>query len=113
MMPLMALNMIHSIRLLSNYLPDFAAKCVEGIVANEDHCKHYFERSVGLATALSPFVGYLNAAEIAHEAAKTGESVKALAIRKGIVTEGEFDRITNPLTVTIPENEKRKGVKRK
>ncbi len=113
MMPLMALNMIQSIRLLSNYLPDFAAKCVEGIVANEDHCKHYFERSVGLATALSPFVGYLNAAEIAHEAAKTGESVKALAIRKGIVTEGEFDRITNPLTVTIPENEKRKGVKRK
>ncbi|GAB4330818.1 MAG: aspartate ammonia-lyase [Candidatus Abyssubacteria bacterium] len=114
MMPLMALNMIQSIRLLSNYLPDFTERCVRGITADSERCLHYFERSVGLATALSPRVGYLKAAEIAHESIRSGESIKALAIRKGIVTEKEFDRITDPLTVALPKKKKKgKGEKRK
>lgn len=97
MMPLMALNLLHSIRFLANYLPDFSNYCVKGIVANEERCRHYFERSVGLATALSPYIGYLNAAEIAHEAATTGKSIRSIAVGKEIVSEAEFDRISDPL----------------
>jgi len=111
MMPLMALNLLHSIRFLANYMPDFVDYCVKGIVANKERCKHYFERSVGLATVLSPYIGYLNAAEIAHEAATTGESILSIAVGKGILSEAEFDRIANPLrktTATAPAAGKRK-----
>ncbi len=98
MMPLMALNLLQSIRILANYLPDFTAKCIEGIVANKERCTEYFERSLGLATALSPYIGYLKAAEIVHEALRSGESIKGIALRRGILSEAEFDRITNPLS---------------
>jgi len=98
MMPVMAFNVLQSIRLLANYLPDFTGRCIEGIEVNQDRCTQYFEKSVGLATALSPYIGYLKAAEIAHEAVSSGESIKSLAIAKGIVSEAEFDGITNPLS---------------
>ncbi len=103
MMPVMALNLLCSIRLFANYLPDFTDKCVTGITANEERCRQYFERSVGLATALSPYVGYLEAAEIAHEASRSGESIRDIALRRGILSEREFDKITSPLVRTIPK----------
>jgi aspartate ammonia-lyase len=102
MMPLMAFNLLQSMRLLSNYLPYFVKECLEGITANKDRCRRYFEGSIGLATVLSPFIGYLKAAEIAHEAYDSGESIKSLAIRKGILSEAEFERITDPLRQTSP-----------
>jgi len=97
MMPLMAFNLLQSIRLLSRYIPDFVDKCVSGITANRERCRKYFENSVGLATALSPHIGYLNAAEIVHQSLVTGESIKSLAIKRGIMTEKEFDAATSPL----------------
>ncbi len=96
MMPSMALNLLQSIRLLANYLPDFAERCVKGIVANRERCAEYFERSLGLATALSRYIGYLKAAEVVHEAVRTGASIKEIAIGRGILSESEFDRITSP-----------------
>ncbi len=98
MMPSMALNLLQSIRLLSSYLPDFTERCIKGIVADKKRCTEYSERSLGLATALSPYIGYLKAAEIVHEALRSGESIKSIALRKGILSESEFNRITNPLS---------------
>jgi aspartate ammonia-lyase len=97
MMPLMAYNLLQSIRLFSQYVPDFVDKCVSGITANEKRCREYFENSVGLATALNPHIGYLHAAEIAHQSLLSGESIKHLAIKRGIMTEREFEAVTNPL----------------
>lgn len=98
MMPSMALNVLQSMSLLANYIPDFVEKCVKGIEANKDRCSQYADRSLGLATALNPYIGYLKAAEIVHSALSSGESIRDIAIRKGILSESEFDRITNPLS---------------
>ncbi len=103
MMPVMALNLLRSIRLFANYIPDFVERCVDGITADKARCRQYFERSVGLATALSPYVGYLKAAEIVHESRSSGESIKNLATKKGILSKSEFERITNPLTSDGPK----------
>jgi len=98
MMPSMALNLLQSIRLLSNYLPDFTERCVKDIAANKERCSEYYERSLGLATALSPYIGYLRAAELAHEALAAGKSIRSVALQKGILSEAEFDRIVDPLS---------------
>jgi len=111
MMPSMALNLLQSIRLLANYLPDFTEKCIAGIAVNERRCKRYHERSLGLATALSPHIGYLKAAEIVHEAIASDTSIRTIAVERGILTGAEFDRITNPLKSTAsgkPSGGKRK-----
>jgi aspartate ammonia-lyase len=97
MMPLMAYNLLQSMRLFSNYIPDFIEKCIVGITANSERCRQYFEHSVGLATALNPHIGYLKAAEIAHQSILTGESIKSLAVKRGIMTAEEFEAVTNPL----------------
>ncbi|UCD58152.1 MAG: aspartate ammonia-lyase [Candidatus Hydrogenedentota bacterium] len=112
MMPLMAFNLLESIRLLARYIPDFTERCVKGITVNRDRCTQYFERSIGLATALSPYVGYLKAAEIAHEAFSSGESIKSLAIKKGILSEAEFERTTNPLGNVAPGTGGRRNPKK-
>ena len=112
MMPSMALNLLQSIRLLANYLPDFTEQCVRGIVANEKRCAEYYERSLGLATALNPYIGYLKAAEIVHEALRTGESIRDIAIARGIVSESEFEKITSPVSdgvVGKPRKSRAKG----
>jgi aspartate ammonia-lyase len=103
MMPSMALNLLQSIRLLSTYIPDFTEKCVEGIAANKERCMQYHERSLGLATALSPHIGYLKAAEIVHQALSSAKSIKTITIEHGILSEAEFERITNPLKSNSPE----------
>jgi aspartate ammonia-lyase len=109
MMPSMALNLLQSIRLLSRYLPDFSERCIAGITANRKRCVEYHERSLGLATALSPVIGYLRAAEIVHEALASGESIKSIAVRSGILSEEEFERITNPIVLSTAK--KRAGRK--
>jgi len=108
MMPSMALNVLQSIRLLANYLPDFTERCVKGIEANRKRCADYHERSLGLATALSPYIGYLRAAEVVHEALGSGDSIKEIAVGRGILSEAEFDRITNPVSDDAPKSRKRK-----
>ncbi|RJP21735.1 MAG: aspartate ammonia-lyase [Candidatus Abyssobacteria bacterium SURF_5] len=107
MMPLMAYNLLQSMRLLSSYLPDFIEKCITGITANEERCRRYFEGSVALATALNPHIGYLNAAEIAHQSLLTGESIKKLAIQRGIMTEEQFEAVTDPLHTNAPRSKGR------
>jgi aspartate ammonia-lyase len=111
MMPLMAYNLLHSLRLLSNYLPDFVEKCVNGITPNVERCRKYFENSVGLATALNPHIGYLNAAEVVHQSLQTGESIKRLVIQRGIMSEKEFEAATNPLSVGAPGKARNKSRK--
>jgi aspartate ammonia-lyase len=108
MMPLMAYNLLQSMRLLSNYIADFIQKCVNGITANKERCREYFEKSVGLATALNPHIGYLHAAEIAHQSLLTGESIRSITLKRGIMTEKEFETATDPLNVVLPKDSKKK-----
>jgi len=96
MMPVIMHNMLFSIRILTNYLPVFRRKCVEGIVVNEKRCTQYLEKNPALATFLSPYIGYLEAAQIAKQALEEGRSVKEIALEKGLLKPEELERILDP-----------------
>jgi len=96
MMPVIMHNMLFSIQILTNYLPIFRKKCVEGIVVNEKRCAQYLEMNPALATFLSPHIGYLEAAKIAKQALQEGRSVKEIALEKGLLKPEEIERILNP-----------------
>jgi aspartate ammonia-lyase len=96
MMPVIMHNILFSIRILTNYLPVFRRKCVEGITVNEKRCSKYLEKNPALATFLSPHIGYLEAAKVAKQALEEGRSVKEIALEKGLFTPEEIERILDP-----------------
>jgi aspartate ammonia-lyase len=96
MMPVIMHNILFSIRILTNYLPIFRRKCVEGISVNEKRCAQYLEKNPALATFLSPHIGYLEAAKIAKQALEEGRSVKEIVLEKGVLKPEELDRILDP-----------------
>ena len=73
-----------------------------GITANENRCRYLVENSVGIITAICPHVGYQKAAEIAKEAIKTGEPIRNLILRDGILTDQELQKILDPMNLTEP-----------
>jgi fumarate hydratase class II len=82
--PLMARNLLESIRLLASASRLFAEKCVDGIEANESQLTEYAELTLSAATALNPFIGYDLATEIVKEAATSGRSLRDVARDKGV-----------------------------
>ncbi|MEO1115301.1 MAG: class II fumarate hydratase [Pseudomonadota bacterium] len=94
--PVMAYNMLQSIRLLADASLSFTDRCVAGIKANEDNITDLMERSLMLVTALAPAIGYDKATEIAKTAHKNGTSLREEALKLGFVTEEEFDRLVRP-----------------
>jgi fumarate hydratase class II len=91
MMPVLAHNLLESIRLLSAASATFAAKCVDGIEANRARAQELLERNAIVVTALNPHIGYDNGARIAKQAAATGRSVRELVLEAGLMTPEELD----------------------
>jgi fumarate hydratase class II len=89
--PLIARNLLQSIRLLANTSNAFAEKCVEGIQANAEGCHRSAESTLAAATALNPYIGYDRAAEIVKEAASSGRMLREVAYEKG-VDEETYDK---------------------
>jgi aspartate ammonia-lyase len=96
MTPVIMYNMLFSIELLTNYLPVFRKKCVEGIAVDEKRCAEYLEKNPALATFLSPHIGYLEASKIAKQALEEGRSVKEIALEKGLLKPEELEKIFDP-----------------
>ena len=82
--PLMARNLLDSIRLLASAARLFAEKCVDGIEANREQCERYAELTLSAATALNPYIGYDKASEIVKEAAASGRSIRDVAREAGV-----------------------------
>jgi len=82
--PLLARNILDSVKLLASAARLFAEKCVDGIVANRETCEHYAELTLSAATALNPYIGYDRATEIVKEAASSGRSLREVAREKGV-----------------------------
>ena len=82
--PLIARNLLDSIRLLASASRLFADKCVDGIEANRETCERYAELNLITATALNPYIGYDLATEIVKEAAASGRSLRDVALEKGV-----------------------------
>ena len=82
--PLLARNLLDSIRLLASASRLFAEKCVDGIEANRETCQRYAELTLSAATALNPYIGYDKATEIVKEAASSGKSLREVAREQGV-----------------------------
>jgi fumarate hydratase, class II len=99
--PLIARNVLDSIRLLAAASRLFAEKCVEGIEANRETCERYAELTLSAATALNPYVGYDKATEIVKEAAASGRSLREVAREAG-VDEETLDKALDYRAMTDP-----------
>jgi fumarate hydratase class II len=82
--PLMARNLLDSIKLLASAARLFADKCIDGIEANREQCERYAELTLSAATALNPYIGYDKATEIVKEAAASGRSIRDVAREAGV-----------------------------
>ena len=105
MMPVMAHNLLCSIRLLGNAADIFADKCISGIVADQERCQELVELSMAMVTSLAPKIGYDRAAEIAKESAKTGRTVRQICLEKKVLPEAELNAALDPVAMTEPGGE--------
>ena len=101
--PLLARNILDSVKLLASASRLFAEKCVDGIEANRETAEHYAELTLSAATALNPYIGYDLASEIVKEAAATGRSLREVAREKG-VDEEILDKALDYRAMAKPHN---------
>jgi len=100
--PIISYDLLHGMLILKNACITLASRCIVGIEANRDNCRRYVENSIGLVTALVPVIGYEQSASIAKEALKTGGSVYALALEKGLISQDKLDDMLRPENMTDP-----------
>ncbi|MFD1599892.1 class II fumarate hydratase [Halobellus rarus] len=98
--PVLAHNFLQSTDLLSNAAEVFAERFVAKLEANEEVCEEQVERSMALATALNPTIGYDKASEVAKTALKEEKTVREVVVEKGYLTEAEADEVLDPETMT-------------
>jgi fumarate hydratase class II len=101
--PLIAHNILQSIKIMADSSKTFAEYCVRGIKADTKRIKYLLDNSLMLVTALAPKIGYDNAAKIAKTAHKNGTTLKEEVIKSGVLNEKEYDKIMNPMLMTKPK----------
>jgi aspartate ammonia-lyase len=94
--PIICYSMATSIGRLREAIIVLATRCVDGITANVDVMRAEVDSSIGLVTALSPFIGYEEAGEVAREALYTGRGVAEIVLDKGLMPPAELERILKP-----------------
>ncbi len=107
MLPVIARNLLESIRLLANVSRLFADRCVSGIQANEQRCREYAESSPSIVTPLNHFVGYDEAAKIAKQALAERKTIREVVVERGhvpaAISEDELDEVLDVLSMTRPK----------
>ncbi|HUQ62148.1 MAG TPA: class II fumarate hydratase [Acidimicrobiales bacterium] len=99
-MPVMARNVIESIRILSTACRALADSCVAGVQANVERCRHMAESSPALGTALAPHVGYEVAAEVVTEAQATKKTIREVVVERGLMSPEEAARVLDVEAMT-------------
>ena len=105
MMPVLAHDILESVRLLASAVTVFADRCIDGIVANKARCEELVEYSMAMVTSLAPIIGYDRAAQIAKESAKTGRTVRQICEEQHVLPPGELARALDPIEMTKPGGE--------
>ena len=108
MEPVIGFSLFQSMNMLRRACLTLADSCVFGITANRERCRELVENSIGLVTALNPFIGYEKSAEIAKEAMRTGGSVYDIVLEKGYLSREELDDILRPENMVKPRYINRK-----
>ena len=102
MMPLVAFDLCHALEILAAAVRAFDRRCARGLQADEGRARHYAERTVSLATALAPRIGYARAAEIVKASVATGRSIVELAVEVGGLSPAEARRVLDAAKLTRP-----------
>ncbi|WP_257296073.1 aspartate ammonia-lyase [Endozoicomonas sp. YOMI1] len=102
--PVLVYKILESIKQLSAGMNMLTEKCIKGITANRDVCQSYVDNSVGLVTALNPYLGYENSSRIAKTALKSGRRVVDLVLEEGLLTEEQLKEILKPENMIAPLN---------
>ncbi|SCY13880.1 aspartate ammonia-lyase [Desulfoluna spongiiphila] len=102
MEPVIAHSLFSSLMYLHNAFETLATRCIDGITANEDVCRNYVRNSIGLVTALNPYIGYEKSTEVAHEALASGTSVYDIVLAKGYMKKEDLDDILSPENMIKP-----------
>jgi fumarate hydratase, class II len=103
-MPVIAHNVLESIRLLTNVVGVFTEKCIVGLEANRGRCGELIEQSLAMCTSLAPLIGYDAAAAIAKEAAQSGKTVRQVALEKKVLPEAQLNEALDPRAMTKPSD---------
>ncbi len=101
--PLIIHNVLQSIQILSDSTRSFAKYCISGLKADKNRIKHLVDNSLMLVTALSPKIGYDNAAKIAKNALKNKTTLKVEAMKSGLINEREYNKIVDPNKMIKPD----------
>jgi aspartate ammonia-lyase len=94
--PIIFYCLFENLEMLANGLNVFRTDCIEGITVNVESCEDQVERSIGIVTALCPYIGYTKASEIAKKALKEKKNIRQLLIEEKIIKEEEIDKILDP-----------------
>jgi aspartate ammonia-lyase len=101
--PIIAYSLFRSVSHLIAACKTLEVNCVRGITANRAALRETVERSIGLVTALNPYIGYAAATEVAMEAHRSGKGVYELVLEKGLMSQSRLDRILRPEELTRPQ----------
>ncbi len=96
MEPVIVQSIFSSIEMLKNGMDTLRHRCIDGITANEKRCREYVENSIGLVTALNPYIGYENSTLIAKEALENNRSVYELVLEHKLLSKEQLDKILDP-----------------
>jgi fumarate hydratase class II len=102
MMPLIARNLMESIRLLANGVGNFNLRCISGLKADPERCEEMVEKSLALVTALTPKIGYDEAARLAQKAYRQNKTIRATLVEENILPKAELNRILDPRSMLGP-----------
>lgn len=108
MEPIIVHSLFESIEMLINAMNTLRVKCVDGITANKEHLKNMVYHSIGLVTALNPYLGYDVSTELAATALATGKGVYELVLEKGLMSKEELDEVLKPENMVKPRKFLRK-----
>jgi aspartate ammonia-lyase len=100
--PIIAHSLFEGLAHLRKGCDALRTRCVTGITANREHLRRTVEDSIGIVTALNPYIGYAHATQVAQEAHATGRSVYALVLEKGLLSKEKLDEILKPEALTRP-----------
>ncbi|OPC67307.1 aspartate ammonia-lyase [Elizabethkingia miricola] len=102
MEPVLTQSIMESIRFLKNAMDTLREKCIDGITANKEVCLNMVKNSIGIVTALNPYIGYKNSTKIAKEALDTGKSVYDLVLEHELLSKEKLDEILAPENMLNP-----------
>jgi aspartate ammonia-lyase len=100
--PVIAYSLFKSLKHLRQGCLTLLENCVNGITANREHLRRSVENSIGIVTALNPYIGYANATAVAQEAHASGGSVYEIVLAKGLLSKKQLDEILKPEVLTQP-----------